>query len=168
MAFNAAFAIIKTNLPSIIRLEDISTGSDAGLTSRIVELVRADGSAYTDAITWPIADDAINIDVLPKDVALQVKVSFISSAPLGGSSTYFASQIYAFIFHGQLFAYNLSMLLLSNPPVIQSQGYFDKKQELYVGLDDAINAINTAQSIVQAQAAIDRYQYLTYNSQYFF
>lgn len=168
MAFNGAFTITETAVPNIFILTDTSLGSDVNLTGRVINIYRADGTLYVDPIAWAIGDSTITLDILPADIALNIQVAWISSVVLASPSTYSAQLIKAFTGHGELFYYRLTQLQLSNPAIIQSVAYFQKKLELREALDSAVQAIDVGHDLFAASSCVERYAYLIANQQYFF
>lgn len=168
MAFNSIFTITPTASPSTFILTDTSSGSDPNLTGRLISLYTASGALLVPAISWPIADSTISLDVLEQDIALNISVTWSSSSPLPSPSTYIYTQIYAFVKYGQNFVYNLTQYQESNPSVVQDTNWYANKLQLLCEILSAQNAIDTGESQFSAQMCIDRYQYLITNENYFF
>lgn len=168
MAFNGAFTIAVTSDPSTFVLTDTSVGSDTNLTGRTVYLYQASSQLLVSAISWPLANNTININVLDKDYALNVVVDWQSSSPLPSPSTYSYSLIYAFIGYAMQFLYQLTQNQTSQPAIIDDKDYYYNKGVLITEMDSAINAISPGGDLFAAQSCINRYQLLINNQTYFF
>lgn len=168
MAFNSAFTITPTADASTFILTDSSTGSDGNLTGRTIYLIQTSGAYLVFPIPWPIGQSSITLNLLQQDIALNIRVDWSSSSPLPSPSTYTYSQIYAFVGYGQLYVYQLTQYQTSKPTVIDDSNYYSNKSKLITEIDSALSAIVTGADLYGAQSAIDRYQFLIKNSQYFF
>jgi hypothetical protein len=160
MAFNGDFQINTVTTLGVFQLEDISTGSDAGLSGRTITIYKADGTIFG-TYDWAIADDTINLAILDKDYAFNIVVHWTSSAPLVAPSTYDAEQIFAYTKYGWNEYAQLTRLQTSKPDVMTDQQYYLMKMALEVELTGAEIAISTImEDRYAAQRCIDRYQYL--------
>ena len=144
--------------PSVIALEDTSTGSDGAVTARRVYLEKADGSYLVpedndeDYILWPIADDTIEIDALDKDYALKVIVQWVNSA---GSALYTDSEFIGFTQWNEEFDYSLTQLQSGNPVLINDGNYFNLKSNLRTEIDSGNQALVLASDLYGAQNCYD-------------
>lgn len=169
MAFNANFTLTELSTPNVFTLTDTSTLSDdPNLTGRKIFLRKADGNLLVDAIDWPLINTSITLDMLNKDIALDITVQWQSDAPLGDGSTYEKKLLYVFTNYGEAFNYRLIQLQSANPSIINTSGYLQHKMELRVALDNAINAVNEGEDIYSAQQMIERSNYLIASEKYFY
>jgi len=162
MPFNAAFEIVPSSNPELVILQDTSIGDDPNLTGRTITLYDADGSVYETA-EWAAGDGSITLAILPRDVALNVSVSWASSDPLPDPSTYTYSQIHAFMRHEQNYAYHLTQLQTANPSIAQDANFYNNKLRLLCEILSATNAIEIGEDLFAAQMCIQRGNYLIEN-----
>jgi hypothetical protein len=171
MAFNGDFSITELSTPNVFTITDISASTDGGdpnLTGRTIFLRKADGSLLVPGIAWDIEDDSITLDVLSKDMALDVEVVWASSDMLPDPSTYVHKELKAFTGYGEAFNYRLIQLQSANPSVINTSGYLQHKMELRVALDNARDAVAVGEDIYSAQQMLERSNYLIANEKYFY
>ena len=151
--------------PSNIIITDTSTGSDVAITDRKILLYTVTNILLT-TLDFPLsAGSSITIAPLTQDVALNVVVNWVNVA---GGILYTSSQIYAFTGFSEAYYYGLTQAEASNPGIIQSQTYYQKKSELRTFLDDAPQSINIGNDLGNAQAAILRAQFIIINADKWF
>lgn len=157
--------------PATFQLEDISTGSDPGITSRRVYLYDPANNTLvnpgtTTAYTvWDIADDTIEMNVLDRDRALMLIVQWLT----GSTVTYTYTNYYVFTAYTNIFLYNLTVTnQLTFPDILKDQQYLFNKLQLYTYLKDAANAIAYGPDISKAQIALDIAQQMMNNSSLYF
>lgn len=177
MSFNAAFSVSQGVDPKSFSLTDTSTGTDGNLTGRRITLYMADGTPLTPAgsstpyILWPIVagiGDVIALTgILPRDYALNISVSWISSSPLPGPSSYIYSLLKTFTANIQLFAYGLTQLQAGNPLLVNDNGYFPNKSKLRVLIEDAIDSA-TYNDQYTSQKSLDAAYALQINAKSYF
>jgi hypothetical protein len=144
--------------PSVIALEDTSTGSDGAVTARRVYLTKADGTYLVpdgndeDYIDWPIADDTIEIDVLDKDYALNVIVQWVDS---GGTALYTDSEKLGFTQWNEEFDYSLTQLQSGNPVLTHDGNFFNLKSNLRTEIDSGNQSLTLAGDLYGAQNCYD-------------
>jgi hypothetical protein len=162
MAYNAAFSISESSNPSLVVINDTSTGSDPNITSKTLTLYNADGSVYTTA-DWPVGDSSITLDILPRDVSLNISLSVASSDPEPDPSTYTYSQIHAFVRYEKNYGYYLTQLQTANPSISQDQNFYNGKLRLLCEILSAEDAISIGEDAFAAQMCIERGNYLITN-----
>lgn len=160
--------MVELATPNVFTLQDISTGADVNLTGRTIFLREADGSLLVPGIPWAIGNNTITLDVLNKDIALDVEVIWTSSAPLAAPSSYVKKLLKVFTALGEAFNYRLIQLQSANPSVIKSSGYRDSKMDLRIALDNARDAVAEGEDIYSAQQMVERSNSLIANEKYFF
>ncbi len=144
--------------PSVVELEDTSTGSDGLVTERRVYLTKADGSYLTpedndeDYIVWAIADDTIEIDALDKDYALNVVVLWVNS---GGTALYTKNYIIGFTQWNEEFDYSLTQLQSGNSVLTHDGNFFNLKSQLRTEIDSGNQAVVLAEDLYGAQNCYD-------------
>ena len=168
--FNGAFTIAETSNLGTIVLTDTSTGADAGLTGRTISIFRADGTAFTDPIPWPLAQSSITLDdIFNKDIAVNIRVDWgTTTNPVDPASTYTANEVYAYTDFGEYFLYNLTQLLMSKPDTIQADDFYKNMFKVRTDIDNAHNCIDFASDQKQAQQCLDRVQNMIDNQNTFF
>lgn len=136
---------------------DISTGSDAGLTSRRLYLYKADNNTLvpsgvsTPYNEWAIAQPSLTLGVLDKDYALMFVTQWLTGAVI----TYSLTSYFVFTANTEVFLYNLGVTQISNPYIIQDTNYFSSKSQMWEWIDDADNAIAIGTDTKKAQLALD-------------
>lgn len=174
MAFNAAYTAVQQIDDSSVLFTDTSTGSDGGLTERRIYPYKADGTLLLPAdnttgyVLWPIANSAITVDLLPKDYALFITVVWISSSPLPPPSTYTATTLYGFTGYTTNFLYSLIQQISANQSILRDTNFMQNMFNLSQEIINCNLSVNPKQSILNAQSALDRAQYLITNSDKFF
>ena len=157
--------------PSIITLNDTSTGSDVAITSRRVYLLQANGTflvpagTTTDYVVWSLVDTSIDLDVLSQDSALSITVQWMSS-----TNTIVTSKTISFAFtaYNETFYYGLTESQVANSNLSASTNWYQTKLVLRVEIDSADQAITFASDIYSAQAALNRATYISTNQALFF
>ena len=157
--------------PSIITLNDTSTGSDVTIASRRVYLLQANGTflvpagTTTDYVVWDLVDTIIDLDVLSQDSALSITVQWMS-----GLNTVVTSKTISFAFtaYNETFYYGLTESQVANSNLSASTNWYQTKLVLRVEIDSADQAITFASDIYSAQAALNRATYISTNQALFF
>lgn len=160
--------------PSVVTLEDTSTGLDPSITQRRAYLRKYDGTflvpegTSTEYVQWALANTTINIDALNdpnKDYALVVVVEWLNVSNVIVSSL---STLYGFTSYNEDFDYQLTQLLSANPLLINDNNFFDNKSQLRTLIDSGNQAIERASDQYGAQRCYDLATELRTNSQYYF
>lgn len=162
MPYNASFSIVDSSSPSLVVLQDTSTGSDVNITGRTVTLYNADGSVYAQT-SWPIGQNTLIMDVLSRDVALSVSVDVVSGDPEPDPSTYTYSIIHAFNRYAKNYIYYLTQLQTANPSIAQDPNYYNNKLRLFCEILSQENAIDVGQDVFAAQMRIAAANYMMAN-----
>lgn len=159
--------------PSVINLLDTSTGSDVTIVSRRVSLLTASGTylvptgnSSTQYITWLLANTSISIDALgTKDWALSVKVDWldVSSAVVETKTI-----VLGFTVFNENFDFTLSQMLSGNSPLMNDNGFFEKKSLLRTYIDSGNQAVAIASDYLTAQICYDEATKIRDKSQYLF
>jgi hypothetical protein len=157
--------------PSIIKLTDASTGSDAAISARRVYLRLANGSylkpdgVTADYIVWPLGDASLEIDALPSDKAIDITVQHVNSS---GVAIYTKTVLCLFTQYTEQFLYDLTQGQTGNPVLVNDGEYKMKKFELLAEIEYALNAVEMANDVYGAQACLDRAQTIIDNAEYYF
>ena len=157
--------------PSVITLNDTSTGSDVTIASRRVYLLQANGTflvpagTTTDYVVWDLVDTSIDLDVLSQDSALSITVQWMSS-----TNTIVTSKTISFAFtaYNETFYYGLTESQVANSNLSASTNWYQSKLVLRVEIDSADQSITFASDIYSAQAALNRATYISTNQALFF
>lgn len=177
MSFNGSFIVTQGVDPSGFSLTDNSVGTDAGITTRRVSLLLADGTPLTPAgsstpyILWPIVSgigDVLTLTgILPKDYSLNISVLWVSSAPLSPPSTYTYNQLNTFTANLRIFSYFLTQEISANANLLNDNGFFPNKSKLRVLIDDAVEC-NTFNDQSNAQKSLDAAYKMQQNQKSYF
>lgn len=174
MALSQNFSVTQVlGEPSVIYLEDTSTGSDVLVVDREVIITNAAGNYLTAAgvsttetsTSWAIADTTTSIDCLTTDMALYIRVNWLDA---GGATLYTKIALYGFYSYTQDFLLQLTKNQIPDPQILADTNYWNDKSKLHTFLKDAINAVEIGGDIYSAQASLDLASYLIANSANFF
>jgi len=172
MAISPSFtASQNSGTPSIISLQDTSTGTDVAITQRRVYLLQSNGQylvpfgTTTDYIEWDIVDPTISLNVLVQDTALSITVQWLSVSNTVIESV---TTSFAFTAYNETFYYGLTESQVANANLTASTNWYQTKMILRVELDSAYQAITFASDIFSAQAALNRATFISTNQSYFF
>lgn len=159
MALTPNFAISQTfGLPSIITLQDTSTGSDPAIVTRRVYLRKDDNTfltpvgTSTEYISWPYASSSISIDALDKDYGLDVVVQWLDNS----SAVLYDKVILAGLtLYNKTYSYQLTQMLSGNPLLINDDGFFERKATVREAIESGNEALELAADIFGAQQCYD-------------
>ena len=172
MAISPSFtASQNSGTPSIISLQDTSTGTDVTIAKRRVYLLQSDGTylvptgTTTNYIDWSIADISISLNVLVQDTALSITVQWLTSSNVLVANK---TTSFAFTAYNETFYYGLTESQVANANLTASTNWYQTKMILRVELDSAYQAISFASDIFTAQAALNRATYISTNQSFFF
>lgn len=156
--------------PSVIAVEDTSTGSDGTITSRRVFL-RLFNNTYlvptgtiTDYVVWSAADESIDIDAVDKDYAIDVTVQWLA----GSTVVYTDTQLSLLKDYGEQFKYLLTQAESGNQQLMNSRNYFAAKSKLTELLDSAKQAVEQYGDQTTAQLCLDEAKILIDNPSIFY
>jgi hypothetical protein len=169
-------AIQPFGTPNLIEITDTSTGSDTRISTRRIYIRKADGSYIVedgntnDYIDWAYPNTSITLDVLKKDVAVEITVQWVYINPFTYYPTIIYSKvtIYGFTEYNEMFDYGLTQMLSANPLLINDNDFFPNKSNLRTSIDSGNQAITYAQDLYAAQQCYDRATNLRLSSQYYF
>jgi hypothetical protein len=174
VAFNGAYTAVQQVNDSDILFTDVSTGSDTNLTERRIYPYKADGTLLlptgntTGYIVWPIASSTLAVTLLPKDYALSITVVWISSNPLSSPSTYTQTTLYGFTGYTSDFLYSLIQQITANQTLLNDNQFQTNMFYLGQEITNCNLSVSPKLSILNAQAALSRAQYLITNANKFF
>lgn len=157
--------------PSVVTVEDESTGSDAAITQRRVYLRQANGEflvpsgTTTDYIEWDYSQSTIDIDALDKDYALDVVVEWLN---VSNVVLYDKTLPRGFTSYNEDFDYGLTQQLSGNPMLINDNRFFTEKSDLRTAIDSGDQALDRASDVYGAQRCYDTATNLRLKSQYYF
>lgn len=154
-----------------IVLTDTSTGSDGAIAARRVYITDKDGNPVVKQGTtttyelWQYANATIDLPVLLKDMALNIRVDWVDS----GSNVLYSKPILTYF---RLYALTYYIFLLksqsSNTKLIDHANFYINEIKLLCSLQEANTAIVIAADITSAQAALSRAKELIDHPSYFF
>lgn len=172
MAFTPNFSPSQTiGSPSILNLQDNSTGSDGAITVRHIYLTKSDGTylvpsgTSTNYIVWAIANPSIALDVLDIDYALNIVVLWLDA---GGNTLYTKSGLFCFSLYAEQFYYGLTQALAANYPIIADTNYYQNKGMLRTEIDSADYAVSIGGDSAASQACLNRAAFLIQNQSFNF
>lgn len=152
-------------LPSIVTVEDTSSGL-VSVASRIVFLTTGYNTLLvTGGTAWPLVDTSISIDALDKDYALSITVQWLDSL---GAVLYTQTQLLSFTLWNEQFLYDLTQDQTGLPSVIQDTNYYSNKMMMRVEVDSGNQALSLANDIAGAQGCYDRATFMRLNQNIFF
>lgn len=166
------FSITQTvSTPSIIDIEDTSTGSDVAITQRRVYLQASDGSylvptgVTTEYNAWLLANTTVSIDCLTKDYALKVVVQWLN---VSNTVLYDKTIYYGFALYGETFDYGLTQNLAANPTLSNDNNFMNNKELIRNFMDSGNNAIAFNSDTFSAQICYDKVTDMISEAQYLF
>lgn len=175
LSFQGSFTAAQQPNDSDVLFTDISTGSDTNINDRRIFPYKADGTLLLPAgnttgyIDWPVGPTTLTVaGLLQKDYALAITVLWVSSSPLSPPSTYTATTLYGFTGYTNDFLYSLLQQITANQTLLNDSGF---QLNMFLLSQEIINcnlSVNPKQSILNAQAALDRAQNMIVNANKFF
>lgn len=176
MPFNGSLTAVQ-QYPNTSRVlfTDTSSGSDPNITGRRLYPRNAAGQLVLPTgntlgyIDWPLPlATPLLVDLLPKDIALNIQCVWISSSPLP-SSVYDVILLSAFTKNIKRFLYERTQDLAAYPSVSNDKGFVGYYIQLQSEVDTAELAVTPdILDISDAQGAIDRSYYIIKNQNNFF
>ena len=113
--------------PNQLEFNDTSTGSDGAVVNRWIYIQEANGTyivegtnTTTDYTEVPYAIDPVTLDVLTRDVAVQITVEWLNSSD---AVLYTKSNVFRFTNFNENFDYALTQNLTANPLLINDNDY---------------------------------------------
>ena len=159
MPLTPSFTVSQTSgLPSVITLTDKSTGSDAAISQRFVFIQKNDGTylvptgTSTNYILWSYANPTISIDVLKKDMAVNITVQWLNNT---STVLYTLSTLNLFTLYIKTFFYSLTQYQATNKSITQNNNFYGNKSKLWGYIKGAETAIQLASDISGAQNELD-------------
>lgn len=175
MPFSQNFSVAQTPAnPKYVVLTDTSTGSDPAILSRRVYIQDCFGNyivptgTSTQYIVWELVNDPISIDVLTKDVAVNIKVQWMDGANGTGSALYELDNNYCLVEFNKQFLYYLVQLQASSYNIIQDTRYWDNVGIFWTNIIAATNAVQIGNDIFASQECLDRATYMAENQTKYF
>jgi hypothetical protein len=172
MALTPSIVVTQSVLtPSVLMLQDTSTGSDGAITQRRVYLQKADGTylvpagTTTSYISFPLGGNTINLSVLDRDYCLYLIINWCD---VNGNVLYSKSQLCLFTVYGESLFYQLTQMQAGNALLTTNAGYYKNKIRLRVYLDEATNAVTYGSDISSAQLALDKAYGISQSQNIFF
>ena len=157
--------------PSIINIEDTSTGSNVAITKRRVYLQASDGSylvptgVTTEYNNWVLANTTVSINCLTKDYAIKIVVQWldVNNAVINDKTVY-----YGFTLYGETFDYGLTQNLTANPTLSNDNNFMNNKELIRNFIDSGNNAIAFNSDTFSAQICYDKVTDMISEAQYLF
>jgi len=114
---------------------------------------------------WSYSDSTVDYDLLDKDYALKITVSWLDG---DGATIYSTSGEYGLTSYNEDFDYDLTTILASNPLLINDNSFKENKTNLRLFIDSGDNAILRSSDIVSAQQCYTEATNIRLNSIYYF
>lgn len=114
---------------------------------------------------WSYADSTVDYDLLDKDYALKITVSWLDG---DGATIYSTSGEYGLTSYNEDFDYDLTTILASNPLLINDNSFKENKSNLRLYIDSGDNAILRSSDIVSAQQCYTEATNIRLGSIYYF
>ena len=172
MSFVPNFTATQTlGSPTVLNLQDTSSGSDGAIVGKRVYLQKSDGSylvptgTTTSYVVWGIGASTIAITVLNQDYSLNVLVQWLDA---GNNVLYSKSNLFDFTLNSEAFLYSLTLNQSSNPSIVNDQNYYFNKMKLRVEVDSSASAITIGNDIASGQECLDRAAYMIANESLYF
>lgn len=157
--------------PSKINFYDDSTGSDGAIAARRVYLLDSDGEydvedgTTTDYEVWPYADSSITLDLLGQDKAFWITVDWVNSL---GTVLYTKTYLRGCLLYLKTYYIGLIKAQSSRRKLIDHANFYQNEIKLLCSIQEATNAIDLADDIGSAQAAMIRGKELIDNPSNFY
>jgi hypothetical protein len=160
--------------PSVINIQDTSTGSDVAVTQRRVYLVDWQGNyvvpsgTTTNYIQWDIAQSTIAIDCLLQDMALEITVEWLDVTDV---ALYDKTELVGFTLYNETFFYSLTQAqaAASTPTtILQDTTFLKNKSNLRLFIDSGDQAVVLGYDIVSAQQCYNLASNLVTNQDFYF
>jgi hypothetical protein len=172
MAFLQNFSVAQTPAnPKYLILTDTSTGSDEFIVSRKIYIQDCFGNYIVPAgyginyIEWALENNPISIDLLTKDVAVNILVQWLD---VNGAVLYELNNNYCLPEFNKQFLYYLVQLQSNNYNIIQDTRYWDNVATFWTNIVGAMNAVQNGNDIFASQESLDRASYMAENQFKFF
>lgn len=163
MPLTPAFTVAATSSLGSVIVSDTSTGSDVGLTSRNVTFYKTDGTVFY-STTWAIGDATKTIALLTTDLALNVKVDWLTADVV----TYTTTRLFGSTAFLLTELSTLTRLQTSMPTQMNDRDFYFYKIVLGVEISGVGHSIDLMEDQFAAQGCIDRGQYLITNKNLFY
>lgn len=156
--------------PKILKVTDTSTGSDGSFVFRKLYIINSSGETLgldgvNDYIYWAAEDLEIDVEILTKDYALEIKVVWCDD---GGDDLYTpVTTLQNFTYYGESFYYSLAVSLSNYPTLANSQNFMSNRSALRTLLDSSSEAIVEMQDITSSQQSLDNAALLINNPNVF-
>lgn len=145
--------------PTIVTLDDTSTGSDPLITGRVVYIQTYDDSYLTptgnsgNGINWTLpSGSSIDIDCIDKDYSLNITVNWV-----GGSTILYTKTIlFNLNAYSRTYRYKLYKAIAANPRQIDNANFFNVLSNLTTYIDGANEAVSLGADITLGQLCNDK------------
>jgi len=174
--FTGAFTISQTTDTTAFVLTDTSSYASEGqgtFSGRRIYLFNSAGAnvvpsgTTTSYIDFPFSlGNSITINVLDRDLALNVETDWLSLSPQPGS-TYTLTELFGFTGNTNDFIYGLIQQIAAQQSILNDTTFYEYLSRLQTEVDNCAQAVSF-DDIFSAQAALDRaFAIITNSSKYF-
>jgi hypothetical protein len=170
MAQNFSVAQTPSN-PKYLIISDTSEGLSGVAYRRIYiqdcfgNYIVPVGNDNPQYIYWALENDPISLDILTKDVAVNIKVQWMNALD---SIICELDNNYCLTEFNKQFLYYLIQLQSNNYNIIQDTRYWDNVSIFWTNIIAAINAVQIGNDIFASQQCLDRSTYMAENQFKFF
>lgn len=172
MPFTPDFSVSQSlGFPSKINFSDDSIGSDGAIAARRIYLLDSEGEYDVEEGTattyevWPYADGTITLDLLDQDKAFLITIDWVNSS---GTILYTKTYLRGFLLYLKTYYIGLIKAQSSRRKLIDHANFYQNEIKLLCSIQEATNAIDLAEDIGSAQAAMIRGKELIDNPSYFY
>lgn len=155
MALTPNFSTSQTpGQPSIVTLQDTSTGSDVNITQRRIYFKKDDGTfkvpsgTSTEYVAWAYALSTISVDMLDKDYAFAIIVQWLDA---GNVVLYDKTIPTGLTLYNETNDYGRTQKLSGNPLLINDDDFWERKEIMRTQIDSGNQAITFAGDLFAAQ-----------------
>jgi hypothetical protein len=173
MPLTVNFTVAQTPFnPAIVILTDTSTGSDTNVTQRRIYFTDYNGNpiipsgATTPYVQWNISDATITVNLLPTDMALNVRVDWLD---VSNNVLYTTNTNYCFAQNSLNFFYsNLIQPQSETYNIVQDTNYFSNCAIFWINIIGAQQSVIIGNDITASQACLNRTLFMIQNQADFF
>lgn len=140
--------------PTIVKLTDTSTGTDAAITGRLVTIQTYDGTFLKptgnvgNSISWTLpSGSTIAINCMDKDYSLTITVTWV-----GGSTVLYTKALnFEFNAYARTYRAKLFKAIATDPQRLDSENFFNVYSNITTYIDGANEAITLMDDVTLAQ-----------------
>ena len=155
MAYVQSFTVSQTALnPALVIFTDTSTGTDGAITQRRITITDSQNNyivvsgTTTNYNQWPLATNPISLNLLTTDLAVSIKVDWLSVTNV---VLYTLTNQFCLSFFNKAFMYYLAQQESLTPNIVQDTNYYNNKAMFWTTIVSADNAVEIGDDIAASQ-----------------